>query len=98
MLRTLLIIRIAVTLNVTLIQWNWCRYHESNVTLTPAPVTLTLANVTFGIQTEPATRVTLVTVRTLVRAVTQCDHLRAERAFYAQRLRAPSVVQSTDGG
>jgi hypothetical protein len=59
-----------VTLNVTLVSYNWRRYHERNVTLQPSNVTLTTANVTLGpanvtfrIHVEPAARVTLLTSR-----------------------------------
>jgi hypothetical protein len=83
MLRTLLIIRIAVTLNVTLIPCIWYRYYGANVTLTPAHVTLTLASVTFGIYVEPATRVTLDAVRGRIGIVAFCDGLSVESVIGA---------------
>jgi hypothetical protein len=83
MLRTLLIIRIAVTLNVTLIPCNWYRYYGANVTLTPAHVTLTLVNVTFGIHVEPATRVRSEAVQERIGIVAFCDELEAESVIDA---------------
>ena len=75
MLRTLLIIRIAVTLNVTLIACNWYRSYGGNVTLTTANVTLGPANLTFHINVEPATRVTSDAVRGQIAIVAFCDGL-----------------------
>ena len=53
--RTLSIIRMNVTLNVTLGSYGWRRYHEMNVTLPTANVTLTPANVTLGPPISPST-------------------------------------------
>jgi hypothetical protein len=47
-LRTLPIIQMNVTLNVTLGSYGWRRHHVGNVTLPPANVTLMASNVTFA--------------------------------------------------
>jgi hypothetical protein len=59
-----------VTLNVTLRSYSCRRYHEGNVTLPTANVTLMLVtvtlptvNITFRIHAEPAARVTFLTSR-----------------------------------